>query len=142
MPSASRLIAGTSAILADLGIKRVRLLSNNPHKASALAANGLEVVGPLPCEAAPNPHSLAYLQTKKERMGHALSLRQAQGTAQHAVRGHPTATAVPGLIGSITTERPNSPSESAALRRRARRTGGKRWMRLLPNNPKASFAFN
>jgi GTP cyclohydrolase II len=89
-----------AAILRDLGIKRVRLLSNNPHKASALAANGLEVVGPLPCEAAPNPHSLAYLQTKKERMGHALSLRQAQGTAQHAVRGHPTATAVPGLIGS------------------------------------------
>jgi GTP cyclohydrolase II len=48
-----------AAILADLGIKRVRLLSNNPHKASASAANGLEVVGPLPCEAAPNPRARA-----------------------------------------------------------------------------------
>jgi GTP cyclohydrolase II len=103
-----------SAILADLGIKRVRLLSNNPHKASALAANGVEVVGQLPCEATSNPHSLAYLQTKKERMGHALSLRQAQGTTQHAVRGHLTATAVPGLIGS-------DHNRTAEFARRARR---------------------
>ena len=93
-----------AAILRDLGIKRVRLLSNNPRKASALAANGVEVVVQLTCEAASNPHSFAYLQTKKERMGHALSLRQAKSTTQtrdlHAVRVHPTATAVPGSIGS------------------------------------------
>jgi GTP cyclohydrolase II len=63
-----------SAILRDLGIKRVRLLSNNPRKANALAENGIEVVAQLPCEAAPNPHSLVYLRTKKEKMGHALSL--------------------------------------------------------------------
>src|SRR5271163_2925183 len=84
-----------AAILRDLGVKRVRLLSNNPRKAGALAANGIEVVE-LTCEAASNPHSLAYLQTKKERMGHALSLRQAESTTQtrdlHAVRVHSTAT--------------------------------------------------
>jgi GTP cyclohydrolase II len=67
-----------AAIVRDLGIKRVRLLSNNPRKASALTENGVEVVVLLSCEAAPNPHSLAYLRTKKERMGHALSL----GTAK------------------------------------------------------------
>ena len=67
-----------AAILRDLGIKRVRLLSNNPRKANALAENGIEVVAQLPCEAAPNPHSLAYLRTKKERMGHALSLGRAK----------------------------------------------------------------
>jgi GTP cyclohydrolase II len=93
-----------AAILGDLGIKRVRLLSNNPRKASALAANGVEVVVQLTCEAASNPHSFAYLRTKKERMGHALSLRQAKSTTQtrdlHAVRVHPTASAVPGSIGS------------------------------------------
>src|SRR5882757_5929867 len=60
-----------AAILRDLGIERVRLLSNNPRKASALAANGIEVVVQLTCEAPSNPHSFAYLQTKKERMGHA-----------------------------------------------------------------------
>jgi GTP cyclohydrolase II len=67
-----------AAIVRDLGIKRVRLLSNNPRKASALTENGVEVVVLLSCEVAPNPHSLAYLRTKKERMGHALSL----GTAK------------------------------------------------------------
>ena len=64
----------SAAILRDLGIKRVRLLSNNPRKASALTENGVEVVVLLSCEVASNPHSLAYLRTKKERMGHALSL--------------------------------------------------------------------
>src|SRR3954465_4142415 len=63
-----------AAILRDLGIKRVRLLSNNPRKASALAQNGIEVVAQLACESAPNPHSLVYLRTKKEKMGHALRL--------------------------------------------------------------------
>jgi len=65
-----------AAILRDLGIKRVRLLSNNPRKASALTQNGIELVVQLSCEAEPNPHALAYLRTKKERMGHALSLQR------------------------------------------------------------------
>jgi 3,4-dihydroxy 2-butanone 4-phosphate synthase/GTP cyclohydrolase II len=64
-----------AAILHDLGIKRVRLLTNNPGKAVALADAGIEVVARIPCEVAPTPYSLAYLQTKKEKMGHALSLR-------------------------------------------------------------------
>jgi 3,4-dihydroxy 2-butanone 4-phosphate synthase/GTP cyclohydrolase II len=71
-----------TAILRDLRIKRVRLLSNNPRKAKALAENGIELVVQLSCEAAPNPHSFAYLRTKKERLGHALSLRQSAGTAR------------------------------------------------------------
>jgi GTP cyclohydrolase II len=65
-----------AAILRDLRVRQVRLLSNNPRKAISLAANGIEVVVQLPCEAAPNPHSFGYLRTKKERMGHALNLRQ------------------------------------------------------------------
>jgi GTP cyclohydrolase II len=69
-----------AAILRDLGIKRVRLLSNNPRKASALAQNGIELVVQLSCEAEPNPHSLPYLRTKKERMGHTLSLRRPEST--------------------------------------------------------------
>jgi 3,4-dihydroxy-2-butanone 4-phosphate synthase/GTP cyclohydrolase II len=62
------------AILRELGISRVRLLSNNPQKSLALIEAGIEVVDQVPCEAAPNPHSLAYLRTKKEKMGHTLSL--------------------------------------------------------------------
>jgi 3,4-dihydroxy 2-butanone 4-phosphate synthase / GTP cyclohydrolase II len=71
-----------AAILRNLGIKRVRLLSNNPRKANALIEHGIEVVAQLSCEAAPNPHSLAYLRTKKERMGHVLTLRHGVSTAQ------------------------------------------------------------
>jgi 3,4-dihydroxy-2-butanone 4-phosphate synthase/GTP cyclohydrolase II len=63
-----------AAILHELGIRRVRLLSNNPQKARALSDAGIEVVAQVPCEAAPTPHSMAYLRAKKERMGHALSL--------------------------------------------------------------------
>jgi hypothetical protein len=107
-----------AAILRDLGIKRVRLLSNNPRKASALAAHGVEVVVQLTCEAASNPHSFAYLQTKKERMGHALSLRQAKSSIQtrdlHAVRLLPTATADSGSIGSD----PNRTADAAWRTRR------------------------
>jgi len=68
-----------AAILRDLGINRVRLISNNPQKARALSDAGVEVVAQIPCEAPPNHHSLAYLRTKKERMGHSLSLAGYQG---------------------------------------------------------------
>jgi 3,4-dihydroxy 2-butanone 4-phosphate synthase / GTP cyclohydrolase II len=63
-----------AAILHDLRISRVRLLTNNPRKVRALSDGGIEVVERLPCEVDPTPHSLAYLQTKKQKMGHALSL--------------------------------------------------------------------
>jgi len=62
------------AILHELGIRRVCLLSNNPHKSRALSAAGIEVVARVPCEAPPTPHSLSYLRAKKEKMGHDLSL--------------------------------------------------------------------
>ena len=65
-----------AAILLELGISQVRLLSNNPHKAQALSDAGIEVVAQIPCEAAPTRHSLPYLRTKKEKMGHTLNLGQ------------------------------------------------------------------
>ena len=68
-----------AAILHDLGIERVRLLTNNPRKADALTDSGIEIVARSPCEVAPTTHSLAYLQTKKEKLGHALSLRGNKG---------------------------------------------------------------
>jgi len=63
-----------AAILHDLRIPRVRLLTNNPRKVRALENGGIEVVERLPCDVGPTSHSLAYLQTKKQKMGHALSL--------------------------------------------------------------------
>jgi len=74
------------AILSDLGISRVRLLSNNPHKSRALIDAGIDVAERVPCEVAPNIHSFAYLQAKKEKMGHALSQTDGEtiGSAKHA----------------------------------------------------------
>jgi 3,4-dihydroxy-2-butanone 4-phosphate synthase/GTP cyclohydrolase II len=62
------------AILKDLGVTRVRLLSNNPDKSLALLEAGVDVVAMIPCEAATNIHSAAYLRAKKEKLGHALAL--------------------------------------------------------------------
>jgi GTP cyclohydrolase II len=62
------------AVLNYLGIRRVRLLSNNPQKLRALVEGGIDVVARIPCETPPSPHALVYLRSKKERMGHTLSL--------------------------------------------------------------------
>ena len=61
-------------ILRKLGVKKMKLLTNNPVKRVGLEAYGLEIVGNVPIEVVPNPYNLRYLQTKKERMGHTLHL--------------------------------------------------------------------
>jgi GTP cyclohydrolase II len=57
-------------MLKSLGVKKVRLLSNNPDKVAALERSGIEVVERVPCEVAPSAHTADYLRTKKEKMGH------------------------------------------------------------------------
>jgi GTP cyclohydrolase II len=57
------------SILRELGVNQVRLLTNNPAKARALADAGIEVVVRIPCEAKANPYSLPYLRAKKEKNG-------------------------------------------------------------------------
>jgi len=68
------------AILRELSIRRVRLLTNNPAKTRALTDAGIEVVARIPCEAKATPYSLPYLRTKKEKMDHALSLPDCKPT--------------------------------------------------------------
>jgi GTP cyclohydrolase II len=62
------------AVLHELKVRRVRLMSNNPQKVEALTKGGIEVIERLACEAPPSPHALSYLRTKKERMGHSLTI--------------------------------------------------------------------
>ena len=57
-------------ILADLGVRKIRLMTNNPKKIVGLKGYGLEVVERVPIEATPNPINLKYLQTKRDKMGH------------------------------------------------------------------------
>lgn len=61
-------------ILRELGVSRMRLMTNNPIKRVGLEAYGLEISEIVPVEIAPNKHNAQYMQTKKERMGHVLRL--------------------------------------------------------------------
>jgi GTP cyclohydrolase II len=62
------------AIVHEIGIDRVRLMSNNPHKVEALSKGGIEVMELIACEAPPSPYALSYLRTKKKKMGHSLTI--------------------------------------------------------------------
>jgi len=57
-------------ILRDLGVSKIRLISNNPKKRAALVGYGLEIVDTVPIEITPNPHNEKYLATKRDKMGH------------------------------------------------------------------------
>jgi len=59
-------------ILADLGLKTIRLLTNNPRKIVGLEGYGLEIVEQMPIKVKPNPHNARYLKTKREKLGHLL----------------------------------------------------------------------
>jgi len=62
------------AILHEVGIDRVRLMSNNPQKVEALTKSGIEVIELITCEVSPSPYALSYLRTKKNKMGHSLTI--------------------------------------------------------------------
>jgi len=59
-------------ILVDLGLRNLRLLTNNPAKRAGLEGFGLEIVERVPVLATPNKHNLRYLETKRKKMGHLL----------------------------------------------------------------------
>ncbi|HTF81126.1 MAG TPA: bifunctional 3,4-dihydroxy-2-butanone-4-phosphate synthase/GTP cyclohydrolase II [Cytophagales bacterium] len=57
-------------ILRDLGVSKIRLISNNPKKRAGLIGYGLEIIDTVPVEVLPNPHNEKYLQTKRDKLGH------------------------------------------------------------------------
>ncbi|HEY4562979.1 MAG TPA: GTP cyclohydrolase II, partial [Thermoanaerobaculia bacterium] len=61
-------------ILRDLGVRQMRLMTNNPSKYIALNGYGLEIVERVPLEVPPTDSSRAYLRTKREKLGHLLKL--------------------------------------------------------------------
>jgi 3,4-dihydroxy 2-butanone 4-phosphate synthase/GTP cyclohydrolase II len=61
-------------ILVDLGVKRIRLLTNNPKKVVGLEGYGMTIVERIPIEMQPNKANVRYLKTKKEKMGHLLKI--------------------------------------------------------------------
>jgi 3,4-dihydroxy 2-butanone 4-phosphate synthase/GTP cyclohydrolase II len=59
-------------ILADLGLRTIRLLTNNPKKVVGLEGYGLEIIDQVPIRIRPNPHNRRYLRTKRQKLGHLL----------------------------------------------------------------------
>ncbi|GMQ29877.1 bifunctional 3,4-dihydroxy-2-butanone-4-phosphate synthase/GTP cyclohydrolase II [Algoriphagus confluentis] len=69
-PMDSRDYGVGAQILRDLGISKIRLISNNPQKRVGLIGYGLEIVEQVPIEIKPNPHNEKYLTTKRDKLGH------------------------------------------------------------------------
>ena len=59
-------------ILYDLGVRKIRLMTNNPKKVVGLNAHKLEIVEQIPIKSPPNPHNERYLDTKRDKLGHKL----------------------------------------------------------------------
>ncbi|WP_458078117.1 bifunctional 3,4-dihydroxy-2-butanone-4-phosphate synthase/GTP cyclohydrolase II [Streptomyces sp. EMB26] len=72
LPADARDYAAGAQILADLGVRSVRLMTNNPDKSDALARHGIDVVRREPMPVTASEHNLRYLRTKRDRMGHDL----------------------------------------------------------------------
>jgi GTP cyclohydrolase II len=72
LPVDARDYSAAASVLKRLGVRSVRLITNNPTKIAALEEQGLTVVERVPVEAAPNPMDARYLKVKAERMGHLL----------------------------------------------------------------------
>jgi 3,4-dihydroxy 2-butanone 4-phosphate synthase/GTP cyclohydrolase II len=78
-PADARTYDVAGAILADLGLRRVRLLTNNPAKSDGLVGLGIEVVERVPLPGLTTEENLRYLQTKRERMAHVLDFAPSAG---------------------------------------------------------------
>jgi 3,4-dihydroxy 2-butanone 4-phosphate synthase/GTP cyclohydrolase II len=61
-------------ILVDLGVKKMRLMTNNPKKIVGLEGYGVEIVERVPIEIKPNENNIRYLKTKRDKMGHLLKI--------------------------------------------------------------------
>jgi 3,4-dihydroxy 2-butanone 4-phosphate synthase/GTP cyclohydrolase II len=73
LPVDSREYGIGAQILADLGVHRMRILTNNPAKRGGLEGFGLEIVDQLPISTPPTDDNITYLRTKAERLGHSLT---------------------------------------------------------------------
>ena len=75
LPADARDYGVGAQVLYDLGLRRVRFLTNNPQKRVGLEGYGLTIVELVPIIVSPNPHNIRYLETKRDRMGHSILLK-------------------------------------------------------------------
>jgi len=115
LPIDGRDYAAGAAVLHKLGVRRARVLTNNPAKLQALAEHGIEVVERVPIEALPNAVNVTYLRTKAHRMGHLLD-------------GEPFVSPAPGSNGHHTRPAVTVHYAQTIDGRIAARTGDAHWV--------------
>jgi 3,4-dihydroxy 2-butanone 4-phosphate synthase/GTP cyclohydrolase II len=81
LPADARDYAAAAQILTDLGVRSLRLMTNNPDKTAALRAHGLRVTGREPVPVQAGEHNIRYLRTKRDRMGHDLPWLDAEAAS-------------------------------------------------------------
>jgi GTP cyclohydrolase II len=79
LPVDCREYSNAISAIKELGIKSIRLMSNNPTKVACLESAGIEVVDRIPVEVGINENNVQYLVTKRDRMGHKLTAAMAVG---------------------------------------------------------------
>lgn len=101
LPADARDYAAGAQMLADLGVRSLRLMTNNPEKTAAMVRHGLRVTGREPMPVTAGEHNLRYLRTKRDRMGHDLPWLDAEhpprGSGAHTADGEPEASV--SLVG-------------------------------------------
>jgi 3,4-dihydroxy 2-butanone 4-phosphate synthase / GTP cyclohydrolase II len=94
LPVDAREYSAGAQMLADLGVRSVRLLTNNPAKVSGLTEGGVDVTGRVPLASAVTPYNLRYLITKRDRLGHHiqdLDTERVPSPPSSPLNGHPAA---------------------------------------------------
>jgi GTP cyclohydrolase II len=80
-------------MIGSLGIRSIRIMTNNPQKMKDLAEHGIRIVGRIPVVVPPNDHDLAYMRTKQTKLGHLLDLEQDDDLSETgAANGAPPST--------------------------------------------------
>ena len=95
LPVDAREYSAGAQMLADLGVRSVRLLTNNPAKVTGLAAGGVDITGRVPLAPAVTPDNLRYLMTKRDRLGHHiqdLDTERVPSPSSSPLNGHPVAS--------------------------------------------------
>ena len=90
LPADARDYAAAAGMLAELGVERVRLLSNNPDKVAQLRGFGLDVIEQVPLLVGVGANNHQYLETKRDRMGHVIGAGELENAIAHMAGAHET----------------------------------------------------
>ncbi|MDO8149707.1 bifunctional 3,4-dihydroxy-2-butanone-4-phosphate synthase/GTP cyclohydrolase II [Isoptericola sp. b515] len=105
LPVDSREYTAAAHVLRDLGVGSVRLLTNNPAKVDGLQAGGVTVAERVPLAIHPAPDNVAYLRTKRDRMGHDLPNLEPEVEPRPGTDPHPRVEPEGGPMNGMTTAR-------------------------------------